>query len=87
MRLIAEPLPPPDAAAAGAPASRGRAGVDGHKGGQAARRLGRDVKRVHENVRALLAAGILDRTYDGQMVFPRDAAPVNFVPSVGDGRG
>ena len=53
----------------------------------ATRRLGRDVKRVHENIRALLAAGILDRTYDGQMVFPRDAAPVAFVPSAGDGRG
>ena len=44
-----------------------------------ARRMGRDVKTVHGDVQALLAAGVLDRTEDGQVVFPYDAVHVDFV--------
>ena len=46
---------------------------------EAARRVGRDVKAVHGDVHALLAAGVLDRTDDGQVVFPFDAVRVDFV--------
>ena len=46
---------------------------------EAARRVGRDVKAVHGDVHALLAAGVLDRTEDGQVVFPFDAVRVDFV--------
>jgi len=35
-----------------------------------ARRVERDVKAVHADVHALLDAGILDRTGDGEIVFP-----------------
>ncbi|HET8790154.1 MAG TPA: hypothetical protein VFM75_03010 [Modicisalibacter sp.] len=45
---------------------------------EAARRVGRDVKAVHGDVHALLDAGILDRTDDGQIVFPFDAVHVDF---------
>ena len=45
---------------------------------EAARRVGRDVKAVHGDVRALLDAGILDRTADGRVVFPYDAVHVDF---------
>jgi predicted transcriptional regulator len=43
----------------------------------AARLVGRDVKAVHGDVRALMDAGIVDRTGDG-FVFPYDAVHVNF---------
>ncbi len=46
---------------------------------EAARRVGRDVKRVHEDVHVLLNAGILDRADDGGVVFPYDAVHVDFV--------
>ena len=46
---------------------------------EAARRVGRDVKAVHGDVRALLAAGVLDRTEDGRIVFPFDAVRIDFV--------
>jgi len=45
----------------------------------AARRVGRDVKAVHGDVRALLEAGILDRTSDGRIQFPFDAVKVEFL--------
>lgn len=45
---------------------------------EAARRVGRDVKTVHGDVRVLLDAGILDRNEDGQVVFPYDAVHVDF---------
>nr|WP_198038795.1 hypothetical protein [Skermanella stibiiresistens] len=45
---------------------------------EAARRVGRDVKAVHGNVRALLNAGILYRTAEGHIVFPYDAVHVDF---------
>lgn len=43
-----------------------------------ARRLDRDVKGVHADIHALLAAGLLERTPDGQVVFPYDAVHVDF---------
>jgi predicted transcriptional regulator len=43
-----------------------------------ARRLGRDVKAVHGDVRSLLNAGILDSTDDGRVIFPYDAVHVDF---------
>ena len=46
---------------------------------EAARRVGRDVKAVHGDIHALLAAGVLDRTEGGQVVFPFDAVRVDFV--------
>jgi predicted transcriptional regulator len=45
---------------------------------EAARRVGRDVKAVHGDVTALLNAGVLDRTEDGQIVFPFEAVKVEF---------
>jgi predicted transcriptional regulator len=46
---------------------------------EAARRIGRDVKAVHGDVRALLNAGLLQKTGDGRIVFPFDAVRVNFL--------
>jgi predicted transcriptional regulator len=42
-----------------------------------ARRVGRDVKGVHTDVHALLAAGVVDRSEEG-FVFPFDAVRVDF---------
>lgn len=42
-----------------------------------ARRVGRDVKGVHTDVHALLAAGVVDRSEEG-FVFPFDAIRVEF---------
>jgi predicted transcriptional regulator len=44
----------------------------------AARRVGRDVKAVHADVRALLEAGIIEQS-DGRIVFPYDAVHVDFI--------
>lgn len=44
-----------------------------------ARRVARDVKSVHGDVRALLKAGVLDRAADGRIVFSYDEARVDFV--------
>ena len=46
---------------------------------EAARRVGRDVKAVHGDVRALLDAGVLDRTPSGTIEFPFDAVKVEFL--------
>jgi predicted transcriptional regulator len=46
---------------------------------EAARRVGRDVKAVHGDVQALLAAGVLQKTIDGKIVFPFDAIRVDMV--------
>lgn len=46
---------------------------------EAARRVGRDVKAVHGDVTALLNAGVLNRTEDGQIVFPFEAVKVEFL--------
>lgn len=44
-----------------------------------ARRVGRDVKTVHGDVRALLDAGVVDKADDGRVVFPYDTVHVDFV--------
>ena len=46
---------------------------------EAARRVGRDVKAVHGDVKALLNAGVLDRTEAGSIVFPFEAVKVEFL--------
>lgn len=46
---------------------------------EAARRVGRDVKAVHGDVTALLAAGVLDRAEGVGIVFPYDAVKVEFL--------
>jgi len=43
-----------------------------------ARRAERDVKAVHGDIRALLNAGVLDRTEQGRVLFPFDAVRVEF---------
>jgi predicted transcriptional regulator len=45
---------------------------------EAARRVERDVKAVHGDVKALLAAGVLRRTEDRRIEFPYDAVRVEF---------
>jgi predicted transcriptional regulator len=51
--------------------------------GEVARRVGRDVKGVHGDLHARLAAGLLDRTADGRVVFPYDAMKVEFTVEAG----
>jgi predicted transcriptional regulator len=46
---------------------------------EAARRVGRDVKAVHRDVTALLNAGVLNRTADGNVEFPFQVVKVEFV--------
>lgn len=46
---------------------------------EAARRVQRDVKAVHADVTALLAAGVIDRAEGGGIVFPYDAVKVEFL--------
>jgi predicted transcriptional regulator len=46
---------------------------------EAARRAERDVKAVHGDVHALLAAGVLRKNADGKIEFPFDAVHVDFV--------
>lgn len=46
---------------------------------EAARRVHRDVKAVHGDVTALLAAGVLSRTESGGVEFPYDAVKVEFL--------
>ena len=46
---------------------------------EAARRVGRDVKAVHSDVKALLNAGVLDRAENGGVIFPFDAVKVDFL--------
>ena len=49
---------------------------------EAARRAERDVKAVHADVHALLAAGVLRKNEDGKIEFPFDAVHVDFVLKV-----
>lgn len=46
---------------------------------EAARRMQRDVKGVHGDVKALLYAGLLHKTEQGQIVFPYDAVHMDFM--------
>ncbi len=50
---------------------------------EVARRVSRDVKAVHGDVHALLAAGVLDRTTTGQVIFPYDRVHVEFTLAAG----
>ena len=50
---------------------------------EVARRVGRDLKGVHGDLHALLAADLLDRTPDGRAVFPYDVVHVEFTVGVG----
>ena len=45
---------------------------------EVARRVGRDVKAVHGDVHALLAAGLLNKTESNHVVFPFEAIRVEF---------
>src|SRR5271156_6511783 len=45
---------------------------------EAARRVGRDVKAVHGDARALLLAGVLQHDEAGRLVFPYDEVHVDF---------
>jgi predicted transcriptional regulator len=44
-----------------------------------ARRVQRDVKSVHTDLTALLNAGVLDRSEEGQVVFPYESVKVEFL--------
>lgn len=46
---------------------------------EVARRVDRDVKGVHTDVHALLAAGVLEKADDGKIVFPYEAVHVDFM--------
>jgi len=46
---------------------------------EAARRVGRDVKAVHGDVNALLRAGLLNRTEQGNIEFPFEAVKIEFL--------
>ena len=46
---------------------------------EAARRVGRDVKAVHGDVKALLDAGVLQKTEAGKILFPFAALHVDFM--------
>lgn len=46
---------------------------------EAARRVARDVKAVHGDVTALLAAGVLSRAEEGGVEFPFEAVKVEFL--------
>ncbi|HEX7324227.1 MAG TPA: transcriptional regulator [Rhodanobacteraceae bacterium] len=45
---------------------------------EVARRVDRDVKAVHGDLQALLAAGVVNHTAGGHVLFPYDAVHVNF---------
>jgi len=44
-----------------------------------ARAVGRDVKAVHGDIRALLETGVVERAPDKRIVFPYDAVHVDFM--------
>ncbi len=46
---------------------------------EVARRVERDVKGVHNDVHALLNAGLLDKTDEGKIIFPFDSVHVDFM--------
>lgn len=46
---------------------------------EAARRVGRDVKAVHGDIRAPLDAGVLDKDERDGIVFPYDRVHVDFM--------
>ena len=46
---------------------------------EASRLVERDVKSVHGDVHALLDAGVIQRTENGEIIFPYDAVHVDFM--------
>ena len=46
---------------------------------EAARRVGRDVKAVHNDITALVNAGVVDRAEGGGIIFPFEAVKVEFL--------
>jgi len=48
---------------------------------EVARRVGRDIKAVHGDVKALIAAHIIAETEDGRVELPYDEVRVNYVLS------
>jgi predicted transcriptional regulator len=44
-----------------------------------ARRVGRDLKGVHTDARALVLVGLIDKSADGKLSFPYDVAHVDFM--------
>jgi predicted transcriptional regulator len=46
---------------------------------EVARRVGRDVKAVHADTKAMLNAGLLDKDGEGKIVFPYDTVHVDFM--------
>jgi predicted transcriptional regulator len=46
---------------------------------EASRRVGRDVKAVHGDVKALLAAGVISRTATRAVEFPFESVKVEFM--------
>lgn len=46
---------------------------------EVARRVGRDVKAVHGDIKALLNCGLLDKADNGKVSFPYDAVHVDFI--------
>jgi predicted transcriptional regulator len=46
---------------------------------EAARRVKRDVKAVHDDITALLIAGVLNKTESGRVEFPFEAVKVEFL--------
>jgi predicted transcriptional regulator len=46
---------------------------------EVARRVGRDIKSVHSDLTALQRAGVLDKTAEGQVVFPYESVKVEFL--------
>ena len=46
---------------------------------EAARRVERDLKKVHADITALLEAGVIDRDEGGGIVFPFEAVKVEFL--------
>jgi len=45
---------------------------------EVARRVARDVKAVHGDVKALITAGVIDKTDEGKIEFPYDRVHVDF---------
>lgn len=45
---------------------------------EVARRVSRDVKAVHGDVKALITAGVIDKTDEGKIEFPYDRVHVDF---------
>lgn len=43
-----------------------------------ARRVGRDVRAVHSDVRALHLSGVIDKTSEGKMILPYDVIRLDF---------